>query len=213
MTAKSLEYEVDNISSKEYNSEYYGFENIAPYNKISDGKWYMLSPSPIGSIINERFDYYYSGKLMWREINLIKEKMDNYKRKIVEYNNKCRDSRKELINSIKKEESLCNDDCLQELKTHIDICKSTHKCDKLCESHNKCYTCDENYVAYECQFKENGRCSHYYAIKKFEERLEDYEYMEDEYTDSYLDYKIQYERVLAIKEDRYDEYCEDLDDY
>jgi len=42
------------------------FEDIAPYNIIGDGKWFTLSPSPIGSLINERFSSWYRGKLMWR---------------------------------------------------------------------------------------------------------------------------------------------------
>jgi len=93
------------------------------------------------------------------------------------------------------------------------MCKLMHKCDRICKEHKRCFTCDENHVAYECTFKENGRCSHYYNIKHYEERLENYAYVEDEYTDSYNDYCVEYERVLAIKEDRYEEYKNRLYDY
>jgi len=194
-------------------NEYNGFEDIEPYNKIIDDQWWRLSPSPVGSIIKERFSHYYSGKLTWREINLLKEKMDQCMETIEEIRRKTQNDRVELINSIRDERRLCNDDCKKKLEEHIKLCKSKHICDRICKEHKRCFTCDEDYVAYECQFEENGRCSHYYAIKHYEERLENYEYTEDEYTDSYIDYKVEYERALAIKEDRYEEYKRDLDEY
>ena len=210
MNSNVEQYQYEDVDSAHQNE---GFEDIIPYNKVIDGKWWMLSPSPIGGIIKERFSHYYSGKLTWREINAIKEKMDNYQKKIDEHRKKCSNNRKELAESLKKEKELCNEDCAKKLNAHIDICKSSHKCDEICASHRKCYTCDENYVAYDCQFKENGRCSHYYDIKHIEERLENYDYPEDEYTDSYMDYQVEYERALAIKEDRYDEYRRNIESY
>ena len=177
------------------------FEETLPYNMVVDGKWSSLEPSPNAKIINERFSSYYHGKLTWREINSIKEKMDKYEKKINEYRDEVSDNRKEHINSIKEQRQLCNEECAKKLKVHIDICNDS------------VYKCNEDYVAYDCRFKENGRCSHYYEIKYLNERLEDIEYDEDELTNSYIDYKVEYERVLAIKENRYDEYRRRAEEY
>ena len=170
-------------------------------------------PSPVAYIIKERFNKYYTGKLTWREINLLKEKMEKCMETIEENRKKSRNERSKLRNSIQDESRLCNDDCKKKLKEHIELCKSKHICDRVCIQHKRCFTCNEDYVSYGCRFEENGRCSHYYAIKHYKESLEDYEEQEDEYTDFYLDYKIEYERALAIKEDRYDEYKRIVDDY
>jgi len=163
-------------------------------------------PSPVACIIKERFSKYYTGKLTWREINMLKKKMDNCKETIEENRKKSRNERSKLRNSIQDESRLCNDDCKKELNEHIELCKSKHICDLVCIQHKRCFTCDEDYVSYGCRFEENGRCSHYYAIKHYKEILENYAEQEDENTDSYLDYKIEFERALAIKEDRYEEY-------
>jgi len=181
-------------------NEYNGFEDIEPYNKIIDAKWWRLSPHPIGNIINERFSKYYDGKLTWREINLLKDKMVKCQKQLDEFNSKSYNNRRELKETIKKEKQLCNDECSKELQKHIDMCNSTYKC-------------HGDYVAYECRFKDNGRCSHYYDIKHCEERLEDYDYVVDEYTDYYIDYQVEYERTLAIKENRYEEYKRKNEEY
>ena len=182
------------------------FEDILPYNKVLDGKWTCLEPSPTAKIINERFSFYYHGKLTWREINLIKEKMDKYEKKINEYTDEVSDNRRELFNSIKEQMQLCNEECAKKLKEHIDICDAK-------DGYGKLYKCKKDYLAYDCRFKENGRCSHYYEIKYLNQRLEDIEYYEDELTNSYLDYKVEYERALAIKENRYEEYIRKVEEY
>jgi hypothetical protein len=203
------------LADNEYN-EYEGFEDIIPYNKVTDGKWWMLRPSPIAVIISERFSNFYTGKLTWREINAIKEKMDKIMKDLDTYTSKVENNRIELVNSIKEEKRLCEsgvDNCKQKLNEHIELCKSNHKCDKICKQHKRCFTCDEDYVAYECKFEENGRCSHYYNIKYCKEKLEDYEYVEDRYRDSYSDYQVEYELQLAKKENRYEQYVRYLDSY
>ena len=194
-------------------NEYNGFEDIEPYNKIVDSQWWRLSPSPIGQIIKERFSHYYTGKLTWREINLLKEKMDKCLERKEELRRKTQNDRRELVNSIREETRLCNDDCKKKLEEHIKLCKAKHICDTICNQHKRCFTCDEDYVAYECRFEENGRCSHYYSIKHYKESLENYEEVDDGYTDSYLDYQVEYDRALAIKEGRYEEYKRRLEEY
>ncbi len=163
--------------------------------------------------VNEVNEDVEDGKLSWKEINLLKEKIDTYMKKIDEFSKRSLEHRTELVNSIKEEKRLCNDDCKRELKEHIELCKNKHKCDEICKQHKRCFTCDKDYVAYNCRFEENGRCSHYYNIKSCEERLEDYQYVEEGYRDSYEEYQAEYEQQLAIKEDRYEEYKEKLYDY
>ena len=90
------------------------------------------------------------------------------------------------------------------MNEHIKICDSTYKCKK-------------NFVAYECQFKENGRCSHYYKIENVEEDIGYIEENIHDYNIDYIDLKVIYDRALAVKEDRLEEYQrqmdEDWDDY
>ena len=53
---------------------------------------------------------------------------------------------------------LCGEDCEKKLHEHIEICNSDSRYKK----------CTENYVAYDCRFKENGKCEHYYEIEELQ---------------------------------------------
>jgi len=182
------------------------FEDIAPYNIIGDGKWFTLSPSPIGSLINERFSSWYRGKLMWREINVIKAKMDKAKHELDTYRDEIYDNKCKLIDSLREQQILCNssDKCTQKLDAHLKICSGIDG--------NGKYKCKKDHVSYDCQFRENGRCSHYYEIEHIEEQLEDYQYVIDEYYSSYLELENSFERALAVKENRLDEYEQQIED-
>jgi len=72
-------------------------------------------------------------------------------------------------------------------------------------------------VCYECKKSENiennGRCSHFYEIEHLEKELENIKYHKDELEDQIINLEVDYERKLAIKEGRYEQYMEDLDDY
>jgi hypothetical protein len=178
------------------------YEDQPPYNLIeNNGGWRYLKPSPIGRIIETRFSVWYNGKLTWRELNSIKEKMDNAKKELNDYESKVRDKMWDIKDSIYQQKRLCKEtsSCSQRLDEHLKVCDSTYKCKK-------------NFVAYECQFKENGRCSHYYEIEELERNLEDYEYDIDQYHETYVDLQVTYERNLAIKEDRYEEYKQQMED-
>lgn len=184
------------------------FEDVAPYNLVDDGKWFMLDPSPIGQLIRQRFDWRYDGKLMWREINVIKADMDEAKNKLEEYRDKIYDNKCELVTSLREQQRLCksSDKCFKKLDEHLKICGGIDG--------NGKYKCDENYISYDCQFKENGRCKHYYEIERIEERLGNYQYYDDNYKSSYLDLQVLYERALAVKENRLKEYeQQEEDDY
>jgi hypothetical protein len=90
--------------------------------------------------------------------------------------------------------------CEQKLKKHLDVCTCKYKCTK-------------DYVSYDCQFKENGRCSHYYEIEHLQEDLDFYEYNIHEDENKIMDLEVEYERALAVKEDRLNEYYSYLDDW
>lgn len=176
------------------------FEDIPPYNKIIDGKWSLLEPSPTGCLIKERFDVWYNGKLSWMEIDLLKEKMLKAEKVLDEYKQKVQSNILYIKRSIYDQKWLCKENqvCLED---HLKICDSK---------------CKKDFVCYTCKFKENGMCIHYYEIEDLEEKLEYIEYEIEKYTDRFIDLKINYEKFLMIKENRYEEYInqinEDFDD-
>lgn len=182
--------------------EYDGFKDLRPYNLVVDGKWWMLSPSPTAQLIRERFSPWYTGKLTWREIDSIKDAMVKVKNDLDSYTDKIYNDKCELIRLLKEQKKLCDSDgeCTKKLNEHLKICGDKYKCDK-------------NYVAYDCQFKENGRCSHHYEIERLDERLDNYQYVIDNYRSSYEDLEISYERALAVKENRFDEYRRQIEEY
>jgi hypothetical protein len=139
---------------------YEEFEHITPYNLLNNNKWFLLAPSPVAQLIKERFSYWYTGKLTLGEINAIKEEMNKAKNDLDAYRDEIYDNKYELIKSLKEQKRLCdrNSECEKNLDAHISICGGKYKCTK-------------DFIAYECQFKENGRCSHYYKIERIEETL------------------------------------------
>ena len=64
------------------------------------------------------------------------------------------------------------------------------------------YGCQQKYVSYECQFKENGKCGYYYEIENTKEILDFYNgNLEDLYDRFYeAEYKYERERESAKKE-------------
>jgi uncharacterized membrane-anchored protein YhcB (DUF1043 family) len=170
-----------------------------PYSDILNGsKWKSLDISPVAKLIKSRFGPWYTGKLTIYEINSIKEKMDKVKNNLDTYEDEIYNNKCELVDSLRKQRMLCKSstECTEKLDAHL----------------NTCDGCTKNYVSYDCRFKENGRCSHYYEIEHIEERLEDYQYVIDEYTSSYHDLQYEYERALADKENRLKEYQQQLED-
>ena len=181
---------------------YAGFENTVPYSIIADkSSWLFLYTSPVGALIKDRFSCCYSGKLTYREINTLKDLMTKKKEYLDTYKNSVRSDMTALGYAIKAQEKLCGSECKKILDDHLKICKSSYKC-------------HGDYVAYDCRFIDNGRCEHYYEIKHLNEKLEDFEYVIEQYEDDYIDAQISYERALTIKEVGYEKYKEDLyDDY
>jgi hypothetical protein len=233
-------------------TDYDDFEDIAPYNLLEDGKWTSLwmNRHPLYYKIRNRFDDDYDGKLLWSELDKMKEKIEKLKKARMEYNRSTLKKESELHSLIIEQTRLCKENnveniidtilfsigseketsftesdtpllgfstqvndanmissdiisflpiqtCAQKLQKHLDTCTGG---------------CKKYFVCYECQFKENGRCSHYYEIERAKEELEMYEYYdnEDKSEIDILEYK--YERALAVKENRIEEYRQNLYD-
>ena len=185
-------------------TDYEEFEDVAPYNKLKNGKWTSLwfNRHPLCYMITDRFNGTYDGKLMRRELNDMKERIKELQESLQDYIDEIYADRKKAILLIREQKKLCGEKCEKELQAHLDTCTGL----------NGKYKCTENYVSYDCQFKENGRCSHFYEIKRADEELEQYEYYEYDKKDRLQDLEIEYERALAVKENRLQEYLDDLYD-
>jgi len=237
-------------------TDYEDFEDVAPYNKLVDGKWTSLwmNRHPIAYKISGRFSCNYDGKLMWRELNAMKEEIEKLQKSLDEYQKEVWPRSRELNNLIREQEKLCSEDnraskvntillsaiaaskktdnpqtplgsffhqvpdsmmmmqdiisfipietCAEKLQKHLDVCSGL----------NGKYKCTKNYVSYDCQFKENGRCSHYYEIERANEEIERDQYYADEDKDKIESLEVEYERALSVKEDRLEEYLEYLYD-
>lgn len=183
-------------------TDYEDYEDIPPYNKLEDGKWtsLWLERHPLCYMIENRFRYDYDGKLMWKELNAMKEEIENKRKSLRDYQNDFLPRYLELSNLISEQKQLCGESCAEKLQKHLDVCNGNYKCSK-------------DHITYECQFKENGRCSHYYEIERANEILEEFDYYEHEDQDKISDLEVRYERALAVKEDRLEEYEEELDSY
>ena len=251
---KILEEETDPTDYTEY-------EHLPPYNLLEDGNFKTLSwtnPHPLRSLISNRFSGWYDGKLMWRELNQMKEKIEKLKSSLSHYQREVWPHMSELEDLIREQKKLCNEDtsstkidtilmsavvasekpldsantplkdffhevddafmvfedilsfvnvetCAQRLKKHLDKCTGIDGKGK--------YKCTKDYVSYDCQFKENGRCSHYYEIERAREELEEFEYYIHEDENKIMDLEVEYDRALAVKENRLQEYLDDIDDW
>jgi hypothetical protein len=236
-------------------TDYDDFEDIAPYNLLNDGKWTSLwmNRHPLYYKIRNRFDVDYDGKLLWSELDKMKEKIEKLKKDRMEYNRSTSKQESELHSIIIEQTRLCKEynvgniidtilfsissensgkdtsftesdtpllgfysqvvdatmisseiisflpiqTCAQKLQKHLDTCTDG---------------CKKYFVCYECQFKENGRCSHYYEIERAKEQLEMYEYYDNEDKSEIDRLEYRYERALAVKENRLEEYTENLYD-
>ncbi len=182
-------------------TDYEDFEDVAPYNKLEDGKWTSLwmNRHPLAYKILNRFSGNYDGKLLQSEIDDMKKRLEKLRTSLRKYMDEVWPRMYEIKNSIREQRGLCDEKCKEKLQKHLDICIGKYKC-------------TSNFVAYDCQFKENGRCSHYYEIEHLLEDLDRYEYSEEEAKSKIADLEYQYERALAVKENRLQEYIDDLYD-
>jgi hypothetical protein len=81
-----------------------------------------------------------------------------------------------------------------------------------CPEPEQKFKCTVDFLSYYCRFRDTGRSSHYYEIKKQREILDFYEENLEYIEDIYYSKKYEYEKNLAIKENRYTEYQQKLDE-
>lgn len=190
-------------------TDYEDFEDVAPYNKLQDGKWtsLWLNRHPLAHKILHRFSGDYNGKLLWKELNEMKEEIETLQESLGKYQREVFPRRRELSSLIREQEQLCGEECARKLQKHLDKCMGFDGTGK--------YKCTKDFVSYDCQFKENGRCGHYYEIERANEEMDNFDYFEHEDKNKIIDLEVTYERALAVKEDRLQEYLDDLyyDDY
>ncbi len=195
------EYE-EALAFRQDPTDYAEFQDIAPYNKLQDGKWtsLWLNCHPLARKISYRFSDDYDGKLLLLELNKMKERIDELSNSLNEYKREVMPRRRELCSLIKEQEELCGEECDQMLQKHLDECMGF----------DGKYKCTKDYLSYGCQFKENGRCSHYYDIERANEEIDYFDYFEHQDKSRINELKYRYERALAVKEDRLQEYLDDL---
>jgi len=158
----------------------------------------ILKVHPIAKLIKYRFSSFYDGVLTIYELNRIKENADKAKKILDDYSYKVFYKQCECRHKIREQKELCGDECLRKLNEHLKICPEIDGTGK--------YKCTKNYISYDCQFKQNGRCSHYYEIEELQIELG---YYDDDIHDmraNFYDYEITYNRELAKKENRLEEY-------
>ena len=173
------------------NNIYNDFKDITPYDKVIDDNWSYLwsflqiDKHPIAYLIIHRFSDRYHGKLTWKEINSIKEKMTQSKERLENYLTKNHEKLLNLMESIDEQHELHFSDhlCIKKLDEHLE------KCDK----------CTRYVSSQECQLKENEWCSHQYEIKHLGEELGKYRCSIDSYENDFLKLNSNYERALCEK--------------
>ncbi len=121
-----------------------------------------------------------------------------------EYEEEAWTRRRELRSLIKEQQKLCSEEqtYTQKLQKHLNECIGFDGTGK--------HKCTEYFICYDCKFRENGRCSHYYEIERANEELESEEYYhcEDKNKITFLEYE--YIKALAVKEDRLEEFEHDM---
>jgi hypothetical protein len=151
------------------------------------------------------------------ELEHIQEELERLHKRLSDFRDEVREERTGYISKIREEKKMCGDECLRELEKHLEICDGGYEKDHpnygrsyyKCEIRSVCYECNKSH-----NIEKNGRCSHYYEIKHLDEKLENIEEYDEKLQDRIIDLEVEYERKLAIKEGRYEQYKEDLyDDY
>ena len=162
----------------------------------------QYKPHPISLLIKERFSDEYDGKLTWREIELIREEMDKAENDLNNYRKEVDGKMDKIRDNIKEQRMFCRRDptCLTNLHNHVKECVSKWKCTIYSVS-NSC----------RIKYNINKECSHHRKIEDFERCLDNYRVGIYQFNSPFIDLQRKYERALAAKEDRLEEYESQLD--
>lgn len=163
--------------------------------KDFQGNWRLIQPTKVADMIKQQVN-----------IDNLKKEVDRIHTDRLQFHDKCKDSIRELRHQIRQEEEQCreNAECKRNLDVHLKDCANG---------------CTERDASYQCLIEDdtNGRCRHYYNIKYFEERLEGYDYTDNEYEWEYEEMLYEYKKALRIQQlgsdDAYYEEIRSRDDY
>ena len=163
-------------------------ENISYWLKDFQGDWSLIKPSKQAAIIKEQII-----------IDTLKEEVDRIMNSQLRFFEKSRENIREIRDKIEDQRQKCTPECLKNLNSHLEQCKNG---------------CSRKEASYQCQQEDNeGRCRHYYMIKNYEERLEGYDYTENEYEWEYLEALFNYKRAVRIQQlGSVDAYYDELHD-
>jgi hypothetical protein len=94
-------------------TDYEDFEDVAPYNKLENGKWSSLrlihNRHPLYYIIKDRFNGNYDGKLLWKELNIMKKRIEKRREALRKYLESVGDRLWELRKKIRESKELCSE--------------------------------------------------------------------------------------------------------
>ena len=176
--------------------------SINPFSQLftnSEDEFEKPEIHPVAKLIKYRFSHRYDGKLTLNELDKLKQNMIAAKNRFINYKLEVHYELSLYYNLKREQKSLCyQDNCQAILQNHLDICSK----------------CTKNFVGYEClrNYENNGRCSHYYKLDNIEQDICYIEESIDYYNGKYIDIQIEYERALAVKEDRLKEYERQMED-
>jgi len=158
-----------------------------------------MGATPTAKLVTERFSTRYDGKLTIYEIETLKRRMLNCKEELDTAGNNLETKIWNCLDAIRNLRRECesNPRCLEDLRSHVSRCGNG---------------CTRTFVSYHCQFKnDNGRCSHYYQIVRQVEEKEYYDEILSSLQERFSDAEYVYERQLAKKENRLEEYQAEID--
>lgn len=157
-----------------------------------------------------------SSEITTDELLAIKENIERLSKRLHNYQCEVHEERLGYRIKIEEQQKLCGNECLKKLEEHLEICKGGYL-ENDPNYGKQYYKCERGSVCYDCgkssNIENNGRCSHFYDIKYLGEQLENLEEYSEDLNDRIIDLQVEYDRKLAIKEGRYEQYKEDLLDY
>lgn len=150
-------------------------ENLPYWLKDFRGNWRLIQPSRQAAIIKEQFN-----------INALKKEVESIRSCQLRFFENSEKNIRELYHKIAEENQKCTPECLHNLESHLKQCKNG---------------CSQKEASHQCEQDDNGgRCRHYYMIKNYEERLDEYHYANDDYGWEYTDALFNYKKAVRIQQ-------------
>jgi hypothetical protein len=152
-------------------------ENLPYRLKDFRGNWRQIQPTKLATLVKEQMNIDYLKK----EVERIKADQSYFYKISIK-------AIGELHQQLGMEYEKCreNPECQANLAVHLKDCDNG---------------CTRSDASYQCLYEDkNGRCRHYYIMKSLEERLEGYEYTENEYDWEYEERLFEYKRAVRIQQ-------------